>query len=230
MGAQQPARLDLRTSIVRLLPHTPYTHTHTMAGPSYYIGVDVGTGSARAALVNDNGEILAESTYATTTYRDERNADIFEQSTTEIWDSIAQACRDVVREAKVNKDDVKGIGFDATCSLAVMTKDGTPMSVTGGQHASPGNKRDIILWADHRAGKEAAEINASGSMVLKYVGETMSLEMELPKILWLKRHMPADVFSQCMFFDLPDFLTYRATSDLSRSNCSLACKCSYVPP
>jgi len=201
-----------------------------MAGPSYYIGVDVGTGSARAALVNDNGEILAESTYATTTYRDERNADIFEQSTTEIWDSIAQACRDVVREAKVNKDDVKGIGFDATCSLAVTTKDGTPMSVTGGQHASPGNKRDIILWADHRAGKEAAEINASGSMVLKYVGETMSLEMELPKILWLKRHMPADVFSQCMFFDLPDFLTYRATSDLSRSNCSLACKCSYVPP
>lgn len=33
-----------------------------------------------------------------------------------------------------------------------------------------------------------------------------------------------------MFFDLPDFLTYRATADLSRSNCSLACKCSYVPP
>ena len=80
---------------------------------------------------------------------------------------------------------------------------------------------------------------------------------ELPKILWLKRHMPAEVFEcvppgllvpqlaclrrevltamclvrrQCQFFDLPDFLTYRATSDLARSNCSLACKCSYVPP
>jgi len=58
----------------------------------------------------------------------------------------------------------------------------------------------------------------------------MSLEMELPKILWLKRHMPAELFDQCMFFDLPDFLTYRATGDLARSNCSLACKCSYVPP
>ena len=53
------------------------------------------------------------------------------------------------------------------------------MSVTSGQWASGenSNKRDIILWADHRAHKEAAEINASGSMVLKYVGETMSLEM-----------------------------------------------------
>ena len=91
------------------------------------------------------------------------------------------------------------------------------MSVTNKQFASGenSNKRDIILWADHRAHKEAAEINASGSMVLKYVGETMSLEMwvtagsydttidtytnlihgrELPKILWLKRHMPAELF------------------------------------
>lgn len=91
------------------------------------------------------------------------------------------------------------------------------MSVTSGQWAfgENSNKRDIILWADHRAHKEAAEINASGSMVLKYVGETMSLEMwvpytqsdlirpetdtsvtgrELPKILWLKRHMPAELF------------------------------------
>jgi ribulose kinase len=50
---------------------------------SYYIGVDVGTGSARAALVSENGEILSESTYATTTYRDDRDHNIFEQSTTE---------------------------------------------------------------------------------------------------------------------------------------------------
>ena len=29
---------------------------------------------------------------------------------------------------------------------------------------------------------------------------------------------------------LPDYLTYRATGSLARSNCSLACKCSFVPP
>ena len=53
------------------------------AAMSYYIGVDVGTGSARAALVSQSGEVVAESSYSTTTYRDEHNADIFEQSTTE---------------------------------------------------------------------------------------------------------------------------------------------------
>lgn len=29
---------------------------------------------------------------------------------------------------------------------------------------------------------------------------------------------------------LPDYLTYRATQSAARSNCSLACKCSFVPP
>lgn len=39
-----------------------------------------GTGSARAALVSSTGDIVAESTYATTTWRDDRDKDIFEQS------------------------------------------------------------------------------------------------------------------------------------------------------
>jgi len=42
--------------------------------------------------------------------------------------------------------------------------------------------------------------------------------------------MPAELFEQSTFFDLPDFLGYLATGELARSNCSLACKCSYVPP
>jgi FGGY-family pentulose kinase len=54
--------------------------------------------------------------------------------------------------------------------------------------------------------------------------------MEIPKVLWLKKHMPAKIFSDAIFFDLPDFLTYKATGNAARSNCSLVCKCSYVPP
>ena len=54
--------------------------------------------------------------------------------------------------------------------------------------------------------------------------------MEIPKTLWLKKHMPSDLFSQCQFFDLPDYLTYRATGgSTTRSACSLTCKCSFVP-
>ena len=53
--------------------------------------------------------------------------------------------------------------------------------------------------------------------------------MEIPKTLWLKRRMKPELFARCQFFDLPDFLTYRATGSGLRSTCSLTCKYSYVP-
>ena len=53
--------------------------------------------------------------------------------------------------------------------------------------------------------------------------------MEIPKTLWLKHHMKPELFARCQFFDLPDFLTYRATGNNLRSTCSVTCKCSYVP-
>lgn len=161
----------------------------------------------------------------------ESDSRIFEQSTTNIWDSIKQAIKDVIFASKVDAKEIKGIGFDATCSLAVTDAKGQPIAVTPAPEGKfEGGERNIILWADHRAEDEAKLINKTGNKVLNYVGGTMSLEMEIPKVLWLKNHMPAEVFQKCMFFDLPDYLTYRATGSLARSNCSLVCKCSYVPP
>ena len=46
---------------------------------------------------------------------------------------------------------------------------------------------DIVMWMDHRASEEAAIINATKHEVLKYTGGTISLEMEPPKLLWLKK-------------------------------------------
>ncbi|GAA6032037.1 hypothetical protein JCM8097_003398 [Rhodosporidiobolus ruineniae] len=215
-----------------------------MANTQYYIGVDVGTGSARAALVDGAGEVVAESTFNTTTWRDDRDKDIFEQSSAQIWSCISAACRNVVKDSGIDPAQVKGVGFDATCSLVVAKrKTGEPVCVTPGSWEKDAKEllrpaldsqetflTDIILWADHRAHAEAKKINSTKSKWLNYVGKTISLEMEVPKMLWLKNHMPDSLFSQLMFFDLPDWLTYRATNDLARSNCSLGCKCSYVPP
>ncbi|KAI0069267.1 Pentulose kinase [Artomyces pyxidatus] len=200
-----------------------------MTGDRYYIGIDVGTGSARAGLVKHDGTLVASSTQDTQTWRDPQDHRIFEQSTTDIWKGICTAVRAVINEAGVAAADVKGIGFDATCSLAVTDFEGHPVVVTKGAALGEPGERNIILWADHRAEKEANFINSEPSVVLDYVGGTMSLEMEIPKILWLKRNMPAAHFSRSQFFDLPDFLTYRATGARTRSLCSVTCKCSYVP-
>ena len=57
----------------------------------------------------------------------------------------------------------------------------------------------------------------------------MSVEMEIPKVLWLKNNMPADMFACCKFYDLADALTHIATGKETRSFCSTVCKQGYVP-
>lgn len=83
--------------------------------------------------------------------------------------------KDVVAESKINPSDVKGLGFDATCSLAVTDMNGVPVCITGGENLGLEGERNIILWADHRAEKEAELINSTGSAVLDYVGGVMSV-------------------------------------------------------
>jgi ribulose kinase len=57
----------------------------------------------------------------------------------------------------------------------------------------------------------------------------MSIEMEIPKVLWLKNNMPSKIFERCKFYDLADALTHIATGKETRSFCSTVCKQGYVP-
>lgn len=72
---------------------------------------------------------------------------------------------------------MQGVSFDATCSLAVVDEEGTPISVTKGQGLGREGDRNVILWADHRAEREAEEINKTGEGVLNFVGGVMSVSL-----------------------------------------------------
>ena len=150
-----------------------------------------------------------------------------EQSTTDIWRSICTSVQRILSQHSINAETIRGLGFDATCSLAVFSHDtDEPISVTGPNFD---NDHNIILWLDHRPERETAKINATDHNLLRYVGGTMSIEMEIPKVLWLKNNMPKELFDRCKFYDLADALTHIATGSETRSFCSTVCKQGYVP-
>ncbi|MEJ5114311.1 FGGY-family carbohydrate kinase [Erwinia billingiae] len=189
---------------------------------SYYLGVDVGTGSARAGIFDLKGRMMGQASREIALFRPQ--ADFVEQSSDNIWQAVCQAVRDAVNQSNINPVQIKGIGFDATCSLVVLDKEGKPLTVS----PSGRSEQNIIVWMDHRAISQAERINATQHRVLDYVGGVISPEMQTPKLLWLKQHMPNSWQNIGHVFDLPDFLTWRATQDETRSLCSLVCKWTYM--
>ncbi|XP_078034707.1 FGGY carbohydrate kinase domain-containing protein [Augochlora pura] len=185
----------------------------------YFVGVDVGTGSARAALVSSKGKIVKMATCPLEIFHPAPN--FYEQSSDNIWSAVCHVVKSVV--ADISADNVKGIGFDATCSLVAVDKTGSPVTIS----PTGEDKQNVILWMDHRAQEEADYINARDHEMLQYVGGKVSLEMETPKMLWLKKNLPSSWNRAAFLFDLPDFLTWKATGSDSRSLCSLVCKWNY---
>ena len=187
-----------------------------------FVGVDVGTGSARAGVFDDTGRLIATARRPIEIWREA--GDVVEQSSDQIWRAVCESVREAVASTGLAAGAIGGIGFDATCSLVAVSPGGAPVAV--GPSGDPA--RNIIVWMDHRAAREAAEINAGGHDVLRYVGGRISPEMETPKLLWLKRHMPASFAAAGHFFDLADYLTWHATGSLARSTCTVTCKWTYL--
>src|SRR2546421_5280626 len=187
-----------------------------------FVGVDVGTSSARAGIFDENGILLATARHPITVWHEAGS--VAEQSSDEIWAACASSVRAALAEAALPASAVKGVGFDATCSLVVVDAAGYPLTVS----RSGEQRRNVIVWMDHRAMAEARGVNDTQDDVLRYVGGSVSPEMEIPKLLWLKRHLPSTYRAAGHFFDLADYLSFRATRSTARSMCTLACKWNYL--
>jgi FGGY-family pentulose kinase len=189
---------------------------------SLVAAVDVGTGSARAGVLDARGRLLGRHEHPIDMNRP--NANFAEHDSEQIWTAVCRAVQGAVAAAAIDPAQVAGISFDATCSLVVRGHAGEQVSVSTGGEA----RWDTIVWLDHRALAEADECTASGHRVLQYVGGVMSPEMQTPKLMWLKRHLPENWKKAAHFFDLADFLTWKASGSTARSQCTLTCKWTYL--
>ena len=83
-----------------------------------FVGIDVGTSSARAGIFDENGTLLATARHPITLWHEAGG--VVEQSSSEIWSACSASVRAAMAEAAIPPSAVKGLGFDATCSLVVL--------------------------------------------------------------------------------------------------------------
>ncbi len=189
---------------------------------SYFLGVDVGSASVRAGVYNASGRRMAFATAPVSQFRP--GGERVEQSSAEIWQQVCKTVKKAIKLAEIPTTAIRSLGFDATCSLVVLDAQGKGLAVSPGEPA----EHDIIMWMDHRATVETAQINATKDSALRYVGGEVSVEMELPKLRWLKTHLPQTWQAAHRFFDLADFLVWKATGRDVAGLCTLTCKWNYL--
>lgn len=163
---------------------------------NYVIGIDFGTDSVRALLLNSSGQEIAEAVhrYSRWEKRDYCNPaeNIFRQHPLDYLEGIESVLKKVVSPLSVDQRKlVKGISVDTTGSTPVaVNRNGKPLALCEGFEENPNAM--FILWKDHSSISEAEEINKlarswGGVDYTKYVGGIYSSEWFWAKILHVIR-------------------------------------------
>jgi D-ribulokinase len=151
----------------------------------HFLGIDVGTGSARAGIFESSGGLIATDRADIALWREA--GDIAEQSSEDIWRAVCRSVRGALGKAGIAPETIAGIGFDATCSLVVLGSGGTPLPVS--PFGDPA--RNIIVWMDHRAADQARRINRTGANVLECVGgNNLARDGDAETIVACREHAP----------------------------------------
>lgn len=163
---------------------------------NYVIGLDYGSDSVRAVLIDaNNGSELASSVHWYQRWKAgkycEPGINQFRQHLLDHIEGLEKTIKTVVQTSGVAAAEVKGICVDTTGSSPLpVTKDGTPLCLVPGFEENPNAM--MVLWKDHTAIGEAEEINElarswGGEDFTKYEGGIYSSEWFWAKILHVIR-------------------------------------------
>jgi L-ribulokinase len=205
----------------------------------YAIGVDFGTGSGRAVLVDvADGRQLATavSEYShgvidsMLPLEDQRVAlapDWALQDPDDYLRVFQEAIPAVLRRSGVDPRDVIGLGVDFTaCTMLPTTRDGTPLSAIPEFRANP--HAWVKLWKHHAAQPEADRINAvaeqTGQPWLDRYGGRISSEWFFSKALQILDEAPEIYAAADRLLEATDWVVWRLTGVETRNACTAGYK------
>jgi len=163
----------------------------------FYIGIDLGTSSAKLMLVDVEGDIKNTVTKEYPVFYP--NSGWSEQNATDWWNAICEAIPELL--AGSDGQAVKGIGVAGQMhGLVVLDKADNVI-------------RPTILWNDGRTDKETAYLNEAigKEKLFEYTGNIAFAGFTAPKIMWIRNNEP-DNFAKISKIMLPkDYINYLLT-------------------
>ena len=145
---------------------------------AYLIGMDIGTSSTRAIIIDENGRLIASATsdYPLITPK----PGWAEQNPEDWWKASIKVIKEVIESSKIPPAEIAGIGPSGQMHGSVFLDSG-------------GNVlRPALLWCDQRTQKQCDEIydifGYEGFIKLSY--NKALTGFTAPKILWLRENEP----------------------------------------
>ena len=205
----------------------------------YVIGIDFGTLSGRASLVDTaDGRVLASSVY------DYPHAvmdtalpcgtplapDWALQHPQDYLDVLDHTIPDILHKTGVNPADVVGIGLDVTASTAMPCKaDGTPLCLLPEYEKEP--HAYVKLWKHHAAQDEANIMTRvaeeRSEWWLPAYGGKVSSEWSLPKLWQVLSEAPHIYDAMDCWVEATDWIVWQLCGTWAQDSCCAGYKCMY---
>ena len=168
----------------------------------YSIGIDYGTLSGRAVIVNlETGEEVASAVleYPHAVMEEQLpdgtklGHDWALEHPQDYLDVLGYTIPEVLKQSGVSAEDVVGVGLDVTaCTILPVKKDGTPLCFLDKFKSQP--HAYIKLWKHHAAQDKADALNKiaeeRGEKWLKRYGGKISSEWVFPKVWQMDDEAP----------------------------------------
>ena len=164
---------------------------------SVLVGLDVGTGGARAVAVNDSGEIVAEASSEYPLYTPRPGWT--EQDPEDWW----KGAKEVLTQVAAGAGEVDGIGLTGQMHGSVFLDDSDLVL------------RPALLWNDQRTQAQCDRITEAvgEERLISISGNPALTGFQAPKIVWLRDEEP-DNFRQVSRVLLPkDYVRFRLTGE-----------------
>src|SRR5579885_813948 len=169
-----------------------------------WLGIDIGTGSSRALIVDARGRVLAGYTAAHEDIHMERPM-WAEQRPENWWDAAVEAIRGALAQAGVPGREVRAIGLSGQMHGLVMLDEAGAVI------------RPALIWCDQRSQAQVDAVHArlGRENVLRYIANPVLTGFTLPKLLWVRDHEPRN-FERARKMLLPkDYVRYQLTGEFA---------------